>query len=100
MAIIRAGYKRTFQTRPYETQVVELSIEDDVGAVAQAECYRMLRGTYVMLQAMGNDLMAEALAQPDSRDLPASSRPSTGSGAGVRPGTPRPPFPPKSGGRP
>ena len=32
MPEIRAGYRRTFQVRPYETETVELSVTDEVAA--------------------------------------------------------------------
>lgn len=74
MAGARVGYKRTFQTRQYESQVVELSVEMDVGDESLTNVKVAMRRLYADLDKIGDALMAEALAKPDARDAPRSGR--------------------------
>ena len=69
MAGMRVGYKRTFQTRPYETQVIELAIEMDCGSEGLDKVKAAMRKLYLELDTMGSTLMADALAKPDPREL-------------------------------
>ena len=63
--VIRAAYKRTFQTRPYETQVIELSVEEEKDVPMGRTAAEGLRELYKQLEAVGDKLMADALAKPD-----------------------------------
>ncbi len=67
MATIRVGFKRTFQMRPYETQVIELSLEDEVKG-GPVQSVNALEANYKLLQQLGSDLMTDALEVPDPRD--------------------------------
>ena len=64
MAIIKAAFKRTFQTRAYESTVVELAIECEAvpGKVPLATQAGAL---YMQLERVGDGLMGEALGHPD-----------------------------------
>lgn len=64
MALVRVGYKRTFQTRPYETQVIELGIEQEGSPVVKSALEGM-RQLYSQLESVGDQLMKDALAKPD-----------------------------------
>jgi hypothetical protein len=61
MATIRVAYKRTFQCRSYESQTIELAIEDE----AKWEGGLPLKNLYQQLEKIGDMLMAEALGRPD-----------------------------------
>ena len=64
MAIMRVGYKRTFQTRPYETQVIELVIEEEAAAGANPKLVmKELELKYSALEAVGDGVMAKSLAK-------------------------------------
>ena len=65
MATIRAAYKRTFQTKPFESQVVELSVEDEQPAVGPAAQALRAAALYRQLAEVGDALMADALGRPD-----------------------------------
>lgn len=69
MAMVRVVYRRTFQTRPYETQVVELGIEGETVAEvlkeATPEKLRQMAQAYASLDKVGDDAMVKALAKPD-----------------------------------
>lgn len=64
MGMLRVGYKRTFQTRPYETQVIELAIEEETDHAMSAR-FEATRKLYQQLEAIGDQLMKAALARPD-----------------------------------
>jgi hypothetical protein len=65
---LRACYKRTFQTRQYESQVIELSIEEHEVDLPDAKAYQTAAyKLYKEVEAVGDKVMAEALAKPDPR---------------------------------
>ena len=67
----RALYRRTFQTRPYETKVVELELGGETSTVADLakeatpENLRRLAKVYADMESVGDQIMAQALAKPD-----------------------------------
>lgn len=97
MAMIRAAYKRTFQMQPYETQVVELAIEEEVEFDGRAGTARAQQqaaysaALYKQLEEVGDAVMADAFAKPDPRQQ-TSDKPRV-EGRGERPTTPRPRVP-------
>jgi hypothetical protein len=66
MATFRVGYKRTFQVKPYESQVIELSIEAESPGELQTAATQGLKiqqRVYQQLESLGDAAMAEALGR-------------------------------------
>ena len=84
MAEIRAGYRRVFQVRPYETETVELSVMDDVvvldgppGTVAE-KLAAAVRDLHAALAEVGDAVVLDRMGRapktpPDTRGLGDSS---------------------------
>lgn len=66
VATIRAAYKRTFQTIPYETQVIDLAVEEEFSGAGKNR-NQLVEALYRQLEEIGDKLMADALAKPDPR---------------------------------
>lgn len=85
---IHVGYKRTFQLKPYETQVIEFAVSgtDIKSVLAQCtpESLQKMADAYQAIEETGDAIIANSLAkgneakEPDSRGFsppPSQRRP-------------------------
>lgn len=63
--VLKVGYKRVFQGRSFESQSIELSVEEEKDVPVGRTVVEGLRELYKQLEAVGDKLMADALAKPD-----------------------------------
>lgn len=110
MATVRVQYRRQWQDIPYWSQVVDISIDgaspEEVVRIATPENLRQLARVYKEMEVVGDQLIIDALEKPHPRDTASSAGQSAPAPKppqsnmrppqpqGVRPSTPRPPFPP------
>lgn len=96
MAVIRIGYKRTFQLRPYETQVIELGLEGETLDEVLAQCteakLREIATAYQRVEDVGNVILAESMTKEDPRN--PSKAQLSGSGLESQGFAPAPQAPP------
>ncbi len=60
MGEVRALYRRVFQVRPYETETVELSVQDEAAAGPLVE---EVRDLYAALAEVGDDIVVARMAR-------------------------------------
>jgi hypothetical protein len=88
MATMRAGWKRTVQTKPYESETLELAVELDVDAskMSRKDLLDGLAGLERDIAAQGDILLVERLAARQTPDgvQPALDRLAGSGGAGHR----------------
>lgn len=62
---IRVRYERTIQVRQFEPQVVDLMVEEERDVPLGRTAVQEIRELYKQLEAIGDALLADALAKPD-----------------------------------
>ena len=67
MTEIHASYRRTFQVKPYETEVVELSVTDDIApdlggsAISAKRLANLVQALYAALALVGDQVVTERM---------------------------------------